>query len=228
REVLVRSPREVVVLLVRGHTCPECEPDQVAEAVLELPEAGVGGRLELVGRAGGRVRTGARVRHAVIPVRRGAKRPDAGNAEVLRGVWIWMGGVVELLRGQERRSQPPLVVVAVDPQAVNPGGPVQLLVAAVQAGFERLLVDLAAVEKLKQRDRGGIGGFLIVLVQRAVVADDGECGAAEFARVLCGQTAAPELGKATDAVAYDERAAGRQARGIAARAGAVRVVVRAG
>src|SRR5256885_16817884 len=108
-----------------------------------------------------------------------------------------MGGFVDPLRREEGRSQPALVVAAVDPQAVNPRGPVELPVAAVEAGFERLLVDVAAVGELKQRDRGGIRVFLIILVQRGVGADDRECPATEVARVLCGQTTAPARGKAT-------------------------------
>src|SRR2546423_10152611 len=103
-----------------------------------------------------------------------------------------MGGVVELLRGEERRPQPPLVVVAVDPQAVNPGGPVQLLVATVEAGLRRLLVDLAALEKPKKRGRGGNGGFLIDPVPRARGAADRECPGSAVARVLCRQNTAPE------------------------------------
>src|SRR5437879_10218414 len=122
---------------------------------------------------------------------------------------------------------PAVVVFTVDPQAVNPGGPVELLVAAVEASFDRLLVDLAAVEELEERDGGSVGVLLVVLAQRGEVADHSECDVAEGACVLCGQPAALEPGKAADAVANRERAAVRQSRSVAARAGAVRVVVRA-
>src|SRR4029077_8763555 len=138
REVLVRVPGEEVVLLVLGDPRSQRQPEKLGEALLDLTERGVGGRLERIRRARRRVRPGVRIRNdvapgGVMPIGRGAERPPAR----------------ELLRREGRRPEPPFVVIAVDAQTIDTRGPVETLVAAVQARFQRLLVDLAAVEELE-------------------------------------------------------------------------------
>src|SRR3981081_2989655 len=116
--------------------------------------------------------------------------------------------------------------MTIDPQTIQSRGPVQCLIAPIQAYFQRLLGDLAAVEKLEQGRGRGVGVFLVVLVQPREVTDHVECGAGQILGVFRADTGGLYFSKATDVVADREGAAVGYAAGVAPRTGAILILVR--
>jgi len=101
------------------------------------------------------------------------------------------------------RALPALIVLAVDSQTVKSGSPVELGVAAVQTGFQGLLVHIAAIEELKERVGRRVGVLLVALAQLRVIADDRQCGSAEILREFAREAAGLELGVTAHVVARD-------------------------
>jgi len=62
---------------------------------------------------------------------------------------LGLEGVTELIGLVIEVAVPAFVVIAVDAQGIQAGGPVELVVASVQADFGRFLIDVAAVEELE-------------------------------------------------------------------------------